>query len=57
MENLFFLLGYDFGECDDEEEDDPDALQDPIYQMDLQVSIVAVIKQWQIVVRKHHRLN
>ena len=31
-------LGYDFGECDDEEEDDPDALQDPIYQKDLQVS-------------------
>ncbi|XP_006822545.1 importin-9 [Saccoglossus kowalevskii] len=27
--------GYDF-ECDDDEEDDPDALNDPIYRMDMQ---------------------
>lgn len=33
-----FLEGYDFAGLEDEEDDDPDALQDPLFELDVQVS-------------------
>ncbi|XP_033102932.1 importin-9-like [Anneissia japonica] len=40
------FMGYDFGEdVDDEEEDDPDALQDPVFQIDIQAHLTEFLQQ------------
>ncbi|XP_071960511.1 importin-9-like [Antedon mediterranea] len=41
------FLGYDFGDADvdDDDEDDPDALQDPVFQIDIQAHLTEFLQQ------------